>query len=83
MSRMQRGTNERMVRQMPLIASNDDAPRLIAWPELRRRIPLSRSTIWRRIRDGNFPAPIQISPGRVAWLESDILAWMTAKQRPS
>jgi prophage regulatory protein len=78
---MQRGANVRMARQMPLIASNDDAPRLIAWPELRRRIPLSRSTIWRRIRDGNFPAPIQISPGRVAWLDRDILAWMAAQKQ--
>jgi len=48
---------------------------------LRRRIPLSRSTIWRRIRDGNFPAPIQISPGRVAWLDRDILAWMAAQKQ--
>ena len=66
---------------MALIASNADAPRLIAWPELRQRIPLSRSTIWRRIRDGNFPAPIQISPGRVAWLERDILAWIAAQKQ--
>jgi prophage regulatory protein len=55
--------------------------RLISWPELRDRIPLSRSTIWRRIRDNRFPPPLQISTGRVAWAESDIQAWMAAQKR--
>jgi prophage regulatory protein len=60
----------------------DRVPRLIEWPELRQLIPLSRSTIWRLVRDGDFPAPIQISRGRVAWLESEVLEWLAARKRP-
>ena len=56
--------------------SNKPLLRLIDWSELRRRIPLSRSTVWRLIRKGRFPAPLKISPGRVAWREDDIQAWM-------
>jgi prophage regulatory protein len=57
------------------------AGKLLSWPELRALVPLSRSTIWRRVRDGRFPAPLQISPGRVAWWGDDILAWITAQKR--
>lgn len=50
--------------------------RLIAWPEVRTRVSLSRSTAWRRIRDGSFPAPIRISKGRVAWVEDHVEDWI-------
>ncbi len=59
----------------------DAEPRLIEWSELRRRIPLSRSTVWRLIRDGKFPAPLRISPGRVAWPENEIEVWRAAQKR--
>jgi predicted DNA-binding transcriptional regulator AlpA len=55
--------------------------KLLSWSELRKVVPLSRSTVWRRVRDGRFPAPLQISPGRVAWREDDIRAWMAAQKR--
>ena len=61
--------------------TSNDTHRLLDWPELSTRIPLSRTTIWRLVRDGRFPAPLQISPGRKAWREDDIIAWMTAQQR--
>ena len=35
----------------------------------------SRATYWRMWRKGEFPKPIQISPGRVGWLKSEIDAW--------
>ena len=36
---------------------------------------LSHSTIWRAMKDGRFPRPVLISPGRVGWRESAIIAW--------
>jgi prophage regulatory protein len=58
-----------------------DEPRLVSWSELRRIIPLSRTTVWRRIRDGRFPQPLKISPGRVAWLKAEIVAWIEDQRR--
>lgn len=40
---------------------------------------LSRSTIYARVKDGTFPAPVRIGPRAVAWLESDIEAWQAAQ----
>ncbi|WP_318182897.1 helix-turn-helix transcriptional regulator [Pseudomonas fluorescens] len=36
---------------------------------------LSHSTIWRAMKVGRFPRPVLISPGRVGWRESSIVAW--------
>lgn len=40
---------------------------------------LSRSTIWRRIRAGDFPPPIRLSPGTKGWKASDIQQWIAAR----
>ena len=37
---------------------------------------LSRSTRWRLEKRGDFPKRIRISPGAVAWRESEIDAWI-------
>jgi Predicted transcriptional regulator len=44
------------------------------------RVPVSRTTLWRMERAGQFPKRIQISPNRVAWLESDVDAWLEARK---
>jgi prophage regulatory protein len=36
---------------------------------------LSKSTIYRLIKEGRFPNPIHISRMRVGWREADILAF--------
>ena len=46
-----------------------------------RGIRLSRTTLWRRIRAGTFPAPIDIG-GRHVWPESAIRAWLASCPRP-
>jgi predicted DNA-binding transcriptional regulator AlpA len=41
---------------------------------------ISSTTLWRQRRAGNFPKPIRISPGRVAWLKADIIAWLAERK---
>lgn len=36
---------------------------------------ISNTTLWRMCRAKQFPAPVQISPGRKAWRESDFVEW--------
>lgn len=36
----------------------------------------SRTSLYRLIDAGNFPAPIRPLPGIVAWRESDVMAWL-------
>ena len=41
---------------------------------------LSATTIWRLRRCGHIPAPLQLSPGRIGWRRSEVLAWLEARQ---
>lgn len=43
-----------------------------------RLIPFSTSTVWRKVRSGNLPAPIKVSAGVTAWRVGDIRAWLKA-----
>ncbi len=37
---------------------------------------LGRSTIYAYVKAGKFPAPIQVSPRHVAWIEAEVDAWV-------
>ena len=55
--------------------------RLIDKKELLRIIPYSASQIYRLEKAGLFPKRIQLGPGRVAWLLSEVLEWIEAKRQ--
>lgn len=42
---------------------------------------LGRSTIYRRIAGGTFPAPLQLSEGCVRWDAEDLEEWRAALPR--
>ena len=44
--------------------------------QVKARTGLSRSTLYAYIRDGRFPSPVTISDRCVAWIESEIDAWI-------
>jgi prophage regulatory protein len=50
--------------------------RLLRLPEVVSRTGKARSTIYRDVKAGAFPAPVQIGERSVAWREADIVAWM-------
>ena len=56
-----------------------DEIRMLRAKEVLVRTQLSRSTIWRLERAGVFPARRQISCGRVAWVESEVNAWLASR----
>jgi prophage regulatory protein len=50
--------------------------RFIRFKELRQRIPLGRTTIWKMMREGRFPQSRRIGKMAAAWLESEVEDWM-------
>jgi prophage regulatory protein len=40
---------------------------------------LSRSTIYDKIAAGEFPRPVRLTGGAVAWVESEIAAWQAER----
>ena len=45
------------------------------------RVGLSKSHLYRKIKLGEFPQPVPLAPGRVAFLESEIEDWMESRLR--
>lgn len=50
--------------------------RIIRFDTVRARTGLSRSTIYRKIAEGTFPAQLKISTNGAGWHESDINRWI-------
>jgi prophage regulatory protein len=55
------------------------AAQLIRLPEVKRRTGLSRSTIYKRERDGAFPRHINLSPRCSVWIAGEIETWIAAQ----
>jgi len=43
--------------------------------EVTSLVGVSEPTIWRRVKDGSFPAPVRVSKRAVAWRQSDLREW--------
>ena len=56
---------------------------LIRLREVMKITGFGRSHIYKLINIGEFPKQIQISPGSVAWLESELETWMKERIRLS
>jgi prophage regulatory protein len=50
--------------------------KLLRFPVVREMTGLSRSTIWRLERRGEFPMHHRIAPNVVAWVEEDVSDWI-------
>jgi predicted DNA-binding transcriptional regulator AlpA len=47
--------------------------------QLSKFVPFSSSTLWRRVKEGKFPAPVKLSERVTAWRCADVHAWMQAQ----
>lgn len=52
--------------------------RLLSLKEVKERTGISSTTLWRWQREGAFPARRRVNGYKIAWLESEIEAWIKA-----
>ena len=55
--------------------------RIVRRDEVSRLTGLARATIYKKVSDGSFPAPIRLGARSVGWRLSDIIAWLQAPER--
>ena len=55
--------------------------RLLRRTEVEVRTGLSRTSIYRLMREGRFPEPLKIGSKAVRWPESEIADWLAARPR--
>lgn len=54
----------------------DHPDRLLKLEEVKRRVGLGKSMIYRLIQEEKFPAPYKISPFASRWSDREIVAWI-------
>ena len=42
---------------------------------------ISKATLWRWRRAGQFPDPIQLGPNTVAWRRDEVESWLASRPR--
>jgi prophage regulatory protein len=61
------------------VTSSFPARKYIRAQELATILAVHRTTLWRWVRDGHLPRPVQLGPNTVAWNSAEIEAWLTAR----
>jgi len=62
-----------------LSSENIENLKLIKLKEVKQITGVSTAFIYTKIKEGDFPAQIQIGGRRVAWLKCEILDWIMQK----
>lgn len=57
-------------------AGTDLPDRFVKLDEVKHRVGLGKSMIYRLIQEGKFPAPYKISPFASRWSEKELVAWI-------
>ena len=59
--------------------------KILRFAEVRSRTGLSRATVYRRVRRGTFPIPLDLGNGQghhqLGWIEQEISDWIEARPR--
>ena len=53
---------------------------LLIRQEIETAFSISSATIYRWMKEGNFPKPVHMGPNMVRWKASDIDAWLAEKE---
>lgn len=52
---------------------------ILRLPTVKARTGLSRSTIYLRIAEGSFPAPVSLGGRAVGWIEAEVNDWLAER----
>jgi prophage regulatory protein len=52
---------------------------ILRLPTVKARTGLSRSTIYLRIAEGSFPAPVSLGGRAVGWIETEVNDWLAKR----
>jgi prophage regulatory protein len=55
--------------------------RLLTRAQVQARTGLARSSLYRAMREGRFPAPLRVGPSSVRWPASEVEAWIASLPR--
>ena len=54
--------------------------RILRPREVCRAIGLSRTTLWRKQKSGEFPRCVRLGPNSIGWRESQVQEWLDSRE---
>ncbi len=54
--------------------------RVLSLAQLLERIPLTRQSVWKMVREGRFPPPVRLTRSKLGWRWSAVLAWLAERE---
>jgi predicted DNA-binding transcriptional regulator AlpA len=63
------------------VAPEDVGELIVGWAGICKATHKSRVQLWRDVRAGTFPAPIELGPNRIAWVRAEFEAWKATRPR--
>jgi prophage regulatory protein len=78
MSGKESGKKKQRINEGDLVAAGG-TPRMLRFEEVRSRVALSRTTVWRLERAGKFPKRRQLSENSVGWIEAEVDGWVKCR----
>ena len=54
-------------------------PQLITFAQVADRLGVGKTTLREMIRRGGFVKPLSLSPGRIAFIETEVDEWLAAR----
>ena len=55
--------------------------RILTTTEVCLLVRYSRRHLYRLVRSGGFPPPIQLGPKKIGWIEAELLEWLNSRPR--
>lgn len=53
--------------------------KIIRFSEVIQIVPLCRATIYKLMKEGDFPPKISLGPRAVGWIEQDVIEWVKSR----
>jgi prophage regulatory protein len=63
------------------VVTTAGAAKLLRCEAVQERTGLSRTTLWRMERRGEFPKRVHLTSSLVAWMEDEVIAWIRSRRR--
>lgn len=64
-------------------SKSNASERFLRLPDVTSKVGLGKSSIYEKVRQGTFPAPVKLSRRAVCWPSSTVDAWMADRMKDS
>ena len=78
--KIDRTVEQKVLIGAPISSDCTLADRLLPKRDVMRLLGICNSSVYRWIKSGHFPRPVQLGPRRVAWRATDISAFIASRQ---